>query len=97
MGVVGRGNTYVRWVYIPASTCRQVREQVSYTAGEKGSLASREHLEQKLFGFLKIEIRAGTCKEQDSKSSGLILRIDASIKRAWVQSKVCMGYRHLGL
>ena len=29
--VVGRGITDTRWVYVPAFTCRQVRELVSYS------------------------------------------------------------------
>ena len=67
---VSQGITDTGWVYIPASICGQVRELVSYTAGAKGRIVSREHPRLGLFGCLKIKIRAGTSKVQDTNPSG---------------------------
>ena len=36
----------------------------------QGQVVSRVHLRQGLSGCLKIETRAGACKEQDTNSSG---------------------------
>ena len=64
MGTVGCGITNTGWVYILASTFRQVKEQMSYTAGAKGSLASRVYPRQGISRHLKMDIRAGIYKKK---------------------------------
>ena len=58
VGAAGQRNTETGWVYVLASTFRQVREQVRYTARAKGNSMFREHTRQGLSGFPKMEIRA---------------------------------------
>ena len=82
LGVAGCRIIDTGWVYILVSTCRQVRERVSYTAGAKDRTASRAHPKKELSGCLKSKNRAGTCKEQDGNSSGWVLSMDAQMRRA---------------
>ena len=79
LGMVGQGITDTRQVYILASTYGQVRKLVSYTARAKGRIVSRAHPRQGLFGCLKMKIRAGTSKEQDTISSRWVLGMDTQM------------------
>ena len=71
---------------------------MSYIAGAKGTIASRAYPRQGLCECLKLEIRAGTYKKQDSNSSRLVLGMDSQIRRhryslSYVQNMDALGYK----